>query len=668
MSYWWDDRPWRMIQTNLREIDMPDIDADQFVADLQSFKATNVLFNCAGIIASYPTALPFHFQSPFLKGDSLERIIEACHAADIRLLARTDFSKVRRPIYEQHPDWAYRTAAGEIVDYSGDVHACIMGGYQQRYALKIIEELLTRHAVDGIFFNMGGFQTRDYSGNYHGICHCDACRTAFRQQYGLPLPAREDMADPVYRKYRLFTARAVNDLTARVHDLIHHIRPDIAIDRDYGRRTGLIRQEANTAIDRPLPHWQYQASSNTKWAVGTYPELISTSTTVDFIDFPYRHVTVSPHQQALRLAQSLANGGQLDWYLMGRLDNHADRSGFQPIRDLFHYHAAHEREYRDNRPLADVLLLNDTRCSDPESRGWYRVLSESHWLFDAPLLDTALERDWSGYKAVVLPDVRYVTDTLARKLDDYVAGGGALISVFRSAFFDESYEERPAPALTCLGIDRVEALREDTRSSYLQIQAADRPTLPRLSETDLLYLDGPYLYAAYAAGTEPHLKLVPPHNFGPPERCYYDTVVDRPGYAVRASGRGRAIHVPWLPGSLFYRHGYVNTAWFMADLLEHVAGVAPLGGTLPEQVEVTRMRNRDGFDLVHLVNTSGHFGVSFFRPVTMRDLEVTLPCQAAPARATSLVTSEPVATAFADGRLTLSVSRLEAFEAIKLEW
>ncbi len=668
MTYWWDDRPWRMIQTNLRQIDMVDIDADRFVADLRSFKATNVLFNCAGIIASYPTAHPYHFQSPFLQGDSLERIIAACHAADIRLLARTDFSKVRRALYEAHPEWAFRTAADDIVDYNGDVHACLLGDYQQRYALEIIEELLTHYEVDGIFFNMGGFQTRDYSGVDHGLCHCQACQRGFRDSYGLALPARVDMSAPVYRKYRLFTAQAVQELTARVHELIHRLRPDIAIDRDYGRRAGFIRQEANTALDRALPHWPYQASSNTKWAVGTYPELISTSTTVDFIDFPYRHVTVSPQQQKLRLVQSLANGGQLDWYLIGRLDNHADRSGYEPIRQVFHYHADHEREYQHNQPLADVLLLNDTRTGDDESRGWYRVLTEGHWLFDAPLLETALERDWSGYKAILLPDVRYISDALAHKLDEYVAGGGALISVYRSAFCDEQYEERPAPALDSLGIERVQQLRDDMRSSYLQLQASDHRELPRLADTDLVYLDGPYLYCAYAEDVASRLKLLAPQPFGPPERCYGDTVVDRPGYTVRRSGQGLAIHVPWLPGSLFQRQGYVNTSWFMADLLERVAGVAPLGGNLPEQVEVTRMRNRDGFELIHLVNTSGHFGVSFFQPVPMHDLAVTMPCERAPVRATCLVTGESCACEHRDGLLTLAIPRLDMFEAIKLEW
>src|SRR5262245_48414869 len=112
MSDWWRTYPWREIQTNLREIDMIDIRADQVVADLRRFQATLLMINAAGIIASYPTELPYHFQSPYLSGDSLQQIITACHAAGIRVVARTDFSKVRYPIYEMHPEWAYRTASG----------------------------------------------------------------------------------------------------------------------------------------------------------------------------------------------------------------------------------------------------------------------------------------------------------------------------------------------------------------------------------------------------------------------------------------------------------------------------------------------------------------------------------------------------------------------------
>ena len=63
-----------------------------------------------------------------------------------------------------------------MIDYNGDVQVCINGDYQQKYMLLILEELLTTHDFDGIFFNMGGFQVYDYTGNYHGICHCQNCQ------------------------------------------------------------------------------------------------------------------------------------------------------------------------------------------------------------------------------------------------------------------------------------------------------------------------------------------------------------------------------------------------------------------------------------------------------------------------------------------------------------
>ena len=50
--HWWQTAPWRMVQTNFREIDMEDIDADTYVKELQAFHATLALINTGGILAS----------------------------------------------------------------------------------------------------------------------------------------------------------------------------------------------------------------------------------------------------------------------------------------------------------------------------------------------------------------------------------------------------------------------------------------------------------------------------------------------------------------------------------------------------------------------------------------------------------------------------------------
>jgi hypothetical protein len=667
MTNWWKGWPWRFIQTNLREIDMVDIDADRYVADLKDLKVTVTMINTAGIIASYPTKLQNHYQSPFLKGSSLKEITEACHKADIKVMARTDFSKIRRPIYEMHPEWAYVSPAGKIVDYLGDVHACLNGGYQQEYALKIIEETITSLGMDGIFFNMGGYQTRDYSYVYHGICHCDNCKRLFRERFSLPLPKVEDMSDPVYRKYLVFKRETSWAHKAKVDAFIHKARPDMLIDRSYELGTGLIRQESNTGLDRPLPHWQYSGSDNTRWAVGSHPNMISSNTSVDFIDFPHRHVTVSPHQQELRLVEDLANGGGLDYYLIGRLDNHEDKSGYEGIKRAFHYHAAHEDDYRDLESRAKILLIKGD--SQGEFRGWFRFLLESHQLFDVCGVEAATEIGWDRHTTIVLPDVRYVSDALAARLDAFAQAGGTVVASGQSGFYDQDYEKRTVPAIKALGIRAVESTRDDMRGAYFKLSPADQKRMPRFAVTSLAYLEGEYIFAAYDEKAMHYLKLLPPQPFGPPERCYpLNPPVDRPAFTVTPFGKGRAAYFPWLPGGLFHRQGYPNTADLVTDALESILGLAPVGGNLSPMVQVTHLARRDGKgDLVHLVNHSGHFGVSFFAPVTMSDIVVELPWERKPKSVESLLTGAAAEHAWAGGRLTIKVPRLALFEAFKIE-
>ncbi len=664
MDEWWQSKQWRLIQTNLREIDMLDIDAERVVSDLQAFKANVLMLNAAGIIASYPTELPFHYQSPYLRGDSLHDILDACHAAGIRVIARTDFSKVRRPIYEQHPDWAYVSREGEIVDYNGDVHVCINGPYQQHYALLIIEELFRTHNFDGIFFNMGGYQTRDYSGNIYGLCHCAHCRARFMEMYGFPLPEEEDLADPIYRAYLEFKSRTLAMHQEKVYRFITDRWPHVAIANHTAFRRGFIRQESNTAIGRPLPHWQYSGSDNTKWAVGSFPEMVSSNTTVDFIDYPYRHVAVSPHQQALRLAQNLANGGAIDYYLIGRLDNHEDRSGYERIKEIFHYHEAHEDVYVGVRPKASVMLLK-AGVNQDEYKGWFRFLVENHVLFDVVRLDAALDASWDSYATIVVPGVDTMSDELAERLDRFADAGGTLVVTGQSSFRDPFHTPRPAPALRSLGIEEVLSIRDDMRSSYFKL--IDKAGFARFDDTELIYMDGFYVYARYAEDATCRMQLIPPHNFGPPERCYYDLIVDHPGFVIHPYGTGRAIYVPWLPGALFHRQGHPNTAWFCADLLEGFAGVEPLGGTLSPQVEGALLEADDGsYQLLSLVNGSGHFGTSFYAPEPMTDVEVVVGCAREPHRVEGLVAEAPLPHEWEDGKLTVRIPTLELLEAIRI--
>ena len=166
---WWHKNNLRLIQTNLRDIDAK-MNVDQLIEDIKAFSCNVLMVGSGGITAFYPTKLKYHYKSPYLGRDILGEIVKKCHQNGIRIIARFDFSKTHECIFEKHPEWYYRSMTGQVVKYNDTVHTCVNGYYQQEYSLKIIEEVLQNYPVDGIFFNMFGFQTRDYSNNYHGIC------------------------------------------------------------------------------------------------------------------------------------------------------------------------------------------------------------------------------------------------------------------------------------------------------------------------------------------------------------------------------------------------------------------------------------------------------------------------------------------------------------------
>lgn len=644
---------------------MHDIDADRYVDSLKRIHATVAMINTSGIIASYPTALPFHTQSAFLAGDSLATIIEACHANGIKVIARTDFSKIRRELYERHPEWATVRADGRIVEDAGDVHVCPSGGYQQDCAPRIVEETITVLDVDGIFFNMAGFQTRDYRGVDHGICHCAACSDGFRQMFDLALPSTRNIDDPAFRRYLTFQDRVLRATKQRMDALIRRLRPDLAIDRPSDGGGGFVRQESNTALDRSLPEWPYSASANTKWVVSSLPRTVSSNSSVDFIDYPVRHVSVSPDRQRLRLAQALANGGGLDHYVIGRLDRRHDRSGLAAVREVFGFHAAHEEDYRDPRSCARVVLLTGAHGNPEEFRGWFQVLAEHHFLFDTLLIEAITEPVLERYDALVLPDLQAIADDTARMLDRFVDSGGTLVASGRPGFRTAELEPRVEPALACLGIERVVGVR-DVRGAYLEVE--DHTGFPRLQDTDLVFLDGQYVDAEYRAGAQGRLRFIPPGPFGPPERCVLPAATGEPGLVIHPFGAGHAAYVPWSCGTLVHRHGHGNTSSFLADLLQHHAGLEPVGGTLPPMVEVTLSERADAaVHLLHLVNGSGHRGVSCVEPVTMRDLEVVIPYRGEPSRANGLVGGRELEWHVAEGRLTVRVPELGLFEAVQIE-
>lgn len=634
-----------MVQTNLREIDMADIDAEKYASDLADFGATVVTLNAGGILASYESALPYHTVSKYLTGSSLKEIIAACHGKGIKVIARMDFSKIPYAVYEQHPNWAFRTAEGGIVEQNGFVQTCQNSEYQQEKVLEILEELLTTHPFDGVYCNMSGFIATDYSGKVYGMCTCDRCKAGFKAAFQMDAPTKLDMKDPVTLRYMGFQSGTGRTLREKMNAAIKAINPEIAVDKvDY------LRTESHTDIGEPI--WIYSASSNSRQTAGSQRNLISDNASADFMGFRYRESSVSPGVMELRQWQNLANSGSVSLYIMGRLDNHRDKSSFAGTRKVFQFHKKHEQLLNGLTSAAEVLLVTKTQQarSDAESYGWIRALTASHIPFDEVKSSGIRESVLSGKKAVILADAKDLQPQQCELLDRFVESGGMVIAS------GDSGVRGNAASLNCLGIKKVSGKKRGLMSTVF---VATEQELVRCAVVPVIAPGGEITVAEYGESVNKFMRTQPEPLFGPPEVCYAKAETDAPGLTVNHYGAGKGIFIPWNCGSFYHNEGYTNTLNFMQDVLFEICGLPEIAPKLHPTVELV-LSKKENKKVISLINASGYFANSFFDPIPMADIEITLLGNFAAAKALN------------GGNVTLKenaihLDKLNEFEMIVLE-
>jgi hypothetical protein len=630
---WWKREPIRFLQTNLSETDST-VDPKALVAAVADFGANTFLMNMGGIVAQYPTKVPFHYPSTFLPPgrDLFGEVVREAHARKIRVIGRFDLSKTQRPVFDRHPEWFFRRANGEPVIYNGLYSTCINGNYYRQHALTILAEALDRYEVDGLFFNMFGNPSADYSGVPTGPCQCQACQTRYRARYGRAVPAAADT------DYRAFMADSSREVAATIAELIHRKRPNAAFLTYIQDHTDGIMSESNTAVGRALPMWPYSASDNVSRSLGSEPDKVAINLAMSFIDFPWRYAHVPQPETALRLYQNLAHGAPPAAVVSGPLPQ-ADRAGLLAARPIFDWHARHEDLYLGQKNAARVLLL---ATGDTASyRGFFRALTEEHIPFVVSENQRWME-DGSRFDLVIAPEAA------PAELERYVREGGRLLVAGATP--------PPVPVGTIAG-------RKSTQG-YWRIH--DRTFLPSLKNTDLIFIDGEYVEIAPLG--RPILTLIPTAMFGPPEKVWSDKVETTvPGLVFATHGKGQVAYIPWDIGSLYYRHSSEPHRGLIADLIDRLL---PAGRQLTTNahplVEMTVMDQPDrGRTQVHLVNGTGHHDTAYFPPLEIRDIRIDLARDVRGARAVALNQDLPISV---NGRFrSFTLPLLRGYEVIVVE-
>jgi hypothetical protein len=672
----WYEGDYRIVQTNLREIDALQ-DPRDIARAVKEFGGNVIVSNIGGIIAFYPTDLQYHYRNPYLKGDFVGEMMEAAHSEGLAYLGRFDLAKGMKPVFDAHPEWFSRKRDGTPREYNGTYQACPNGAWAQEYSIQILREALTRYKPDGVFFNGFYFPTTNwYSAKDEGNCTCDNCRRAFRAMYGKELPKVDNATDPAWTDYQTFQRRVLAALLQKVDAATAPLLDGAPI---MGRAV-VGRGELQRGVHRPPPEWPYQGGEQSRQYMAANPGKPWSATSAAFIDFPWRQVTETAACHELRLAQVMGVGGHLDLYLMGTMADQADPTWLPPIGRLFKWRAANAGAYAGMVPTARVGLYDsgatkrftgaidffgafDTpyrRYQVGAGRGAYMMLVDARVPFQL-ISDARVADGTTGLRAkldvLYLPNVMVLTPDEARAIDAFVADGGLLIATGMPGSYDAEGQRVAAVPLACL-----------PTASYGEPQEAEGwsldPTGGSLKVVGRVPIDATYYGGPLRAGVTDLMPFAPDQRYGPPEFSY--AVPDAPvrtvpGIAVRAHGKGHAVHIPWHIDWMYHRDGLPVHQQIISALIGRYAPPKRfiLEGDGP--VELMQLGRPDGRTLLHVVNYAGQRNGRYDVPPKLHGMR--LGVQGATS-AQALVNGQALRGRVDGNRTWFDLPPIGAFEAI----
>ena len=89
-------------------------DPDFWLAYFKRIHAQGALLSAGGVVAFYPTDIPFHHRSQWMGNtDPLGYLVNGCKKMNMAVILRTDPHATRQDTYEAHPDWIAVTADGK---------------------------------------------------------------------------------------------------------------------------------------------------------------------------------------------------------------------------------------------------------------------------------------------------------------------------------------------------------------------------------------------------------------------------------------------------------------------------------------------------------------------------------------------------------------------------
>jgi hypothetical protein len=571
-------KPWyetmqRCGQVNFNEQDPLSMNADEWMDYFASLKVNAVLLNGGGIMAFYPTQVPYQHRSQFLGSrDLFGEMLAAARKRNMRVVARMDCNYAYEEAFQAHPEWFQYDANGSVARHP-ECHwlykTCMFGNYFTEQMPAIYREINQRYTPDGFYTNgWPGTEALE-------VCHCLNCQKIYREQTGGTPPPTTDVRSAVYRKYYAIYM----DRIALVWKLWQDtVREKSAQSVYVGNLGGGIRTVKDLKQLSGVAAWfnadnQGRTGNTPIWMCaqqGRVARSVMQGRTVTNVigsysngQITWRHTSKTPAETTLWMAQATASG-MVPWYHW--LGGHPEDNRWRPTgRTFFDWLAANENHFRNRRSLAHLAVLypqstiafygsngTTTRTLNGSTvdaaeflEGMYAALLEGRFLFDFIHQENLSAESLKPYRALVIPNAAFLRDAECDAIREYVHAGGSVLATFETSRYNEWGVAREDFGLRDLfGVSATGEVIGPFNNSYMRMEKT-HPILDGFTGTSVL--PGPEfrVHVGNLPADARYLSVVPHYPAFPPEMVYPRTPqTEEPAAIFREQGSARIVYFP----------------------------------------------------------------------------------------------------------------------------
>jgi len=616
----WFDRPMRWAQLVLVENDPGQFDPEFWLDYFKRIHADGACLSAGGVVAYYPTQIPLHHRSAWLKDtDPFGYLVGGCRKMQMVVIARTDPHATWNNVYQAHPDWIAADSKGQKRRHWSNPElwvTCALGPYNFEFMTEVHEEIMKLYQVDGIFSNR-------WAG--HGICYCEHCTSSFKAFSGMDLPQTTDRRSPAYHKYTQWRVQRLKELWFLWDRIIRQVRatsryipngfPDNIVTgaladiffTDHQGRSGVIPPWSNGKRAKEL-----RATMGMKPLGGIFSIGLEES-------YRWKDSVQSEAEVRIWAAEGTANNMR-PWFVKfsGTL---YDRRWLKVVERIYQWHYRAEPYLRNVASLARVAMVYSEQTNryyggerwqernDGHGLGMYHALIEARIPFEM-VNDRLLDAEHlKPFKLLILPNIAALSEAQCEQLRQYVRRGGGLVATFETSLYDEQAERRRDFGLADLfGVSYNDRVEGPMKNSYLRLKGDSKtgrfhPVLSGLEDAYRI------INGIWRLDVKPKIDfpspatLIPAYPDLPMEHVYpRQPDTDIRELYLRELGQSRITYVPWDIDRTFWEIMNLDHGRLLRNIIDWTANEEPPVRVVgPGVLDVTIWRQRRSIT-VHLVN------------------------------------------------------------------